>query len=226
MKATASNGVEIKTGDAVLVRDYKDQDWRYCHFSHIDKDDKNFPYCTSYMGSTFCIPYAGNEHLVGTRNNFVMPKKKFSYKEKQDNWIKRHDIKVGDKVKIRKKAKSEENGWETAWVDSMDKAVGKIGSITMIDNSTTGNVGIRVDVEGCGGYWYPYFVLAKVADGFEFKFGAKVKGTGAVDPHNNGRTGILINYDGDDPDYKYRVAFQTGSTSGETAWYSKIEYLD
>lgn len=226
MKAIASNGVEIKTGDAVLVRDYKDQDWRYCHFSHIDKDDKNFPYCTSYMGSTYCIPYEGNEHLVGTRNNFVIPKKKFPYKEKQDKWIKKHDIKVGDKVKITKKAKSEENGWETVWVPAMTDAVGKIGKITLIDTSETGNVGIMVNVEGYGDYWYPYFVLEKVEDSFEFKFGAKVRGTGAINPRYEGKEGILICYDDDDASYKYRVAFQTSETEGETAWFSEIEYLD
>ena len=73
MKAIASNGVEIKTGDEVLVRDDKNQNWKYCHFSHKDDDDTNCPYYSSYMCSTYCIPYKGNEDLVGTTKNFNEP---------------------------------------------------------------------------------------------------------------------------------------------------------
>lgn len=72
MKAIASNGAEIKTGDEVLVRDSKNCDWIYCYFSHTNKN-KERKYVTSRFECEYCIPYKGNEDLVGTTKNFVKP---------------------------------------------------------------------------------------------------------------------------------------------------------
>lgn len=62
--------VDIKTGyqfkpfDKVLVRDSYDDMWRACLFSHIRKGDGR--YVTTCLTWKFCIPYIGNESLLGT----------------------------------------------------------------------------------------------------------------------------------------------------------------
>lgn len=72
MKAIASNGVEIKTGDEVLVRDSTNSKWLYCLFSHTNKNEER-KYATSFTTCKYCIPYKGNESLVGTTKNFNEP---------------------------------------------------------------------------------------------------------------------------------------------------------
>lgn len=56
---------ELKPFDKVLVRDGDDEEWVCDFFSHIDE-------CNMYkcVGTWFkqCIPYEGNEHLLGTTN--------------------------------------------------------------------------------------------------------------------------------------------------------------
>lgn len=74
-----------------------------------------------------------------------------SYEERQAEWIKANDIKVGDKVMVTRKAVNCEDGWGNSWV--MDKYVGKIITIT----GFSGCAGIR-----CGDYAFPYFVIEKV----------------------------------------------------------------
>ena len=56
--------------DKVLVRDANDNPWMAAHFSHYQKDaELYYPYFAS--GSCFkqCIPYEGDEHLLGTTND-------------------------------------------------------------------------------------------------------------------------------------------------------------
>ena len=215
MKAIASNGVEIQTGDAVLVRDGKNTTWSYCHFSH-KKDDSYFPYCTSFTDSMYCIPYKGNEDLVGTTNDFVVPKSVI-YAEKQKQWIKKHNIKIGDKVRIIRKTDPQENGWEIRWISSMNNTIKKIGIITEISNQ-----GIKISVENTIGWWYPYHVLEKVEDKNEFRFGARVK----AELDFITITGILIGYCKYDNTYHIATNGDDENYIGDTYWCSKIEYLD
>lgn len=57
---------QFKPFDKVLVRDRDEQEWECSLFSHIDKEG-----CYVCVGSWWlqCIPYEGNEHLLGTTNN-------------------------------------------------------------------------------------------------------------------------------------------------------------
>lgn len=57
---------QFKPFDKVLVRDIDEQEWECSLFSHIDEED--YYVC---VGSWWlqCIPYEGNEHLLGTTNN-------------------------------------------------------------------------------------------------------------------------------------------------------------
>lgn len=56
---------QFKPFDKVLVRDIDENEWECDLFSHIDEED--YYVC---VGSWWlqCIPYEGNEHLLGTKN--------------------------------------------------------------------------------------------------------------------------------------------------------------
>ena len=58
--------IELKPFDKVLVRDSKSDYWRATLFSHINE---NGCYYCMWAGWTYCIPYEGNESLLGTNKN-------------------------------------------------------------------------------------------------------------------------------------------------------------
>lgn len=55
--------VELKSFDRVLVRNCKSENWRANLFGYIDKDGF---YCCVWANWAYCIPYIGNESLLGT----------------------------------------------------------------------------------------------------------------------------------------------------------------
>ena len=55
---------QFKPFEKVLVRDYIDDVWRASFFSHIKENDGR--YVTTCVTWKFCIPYIGNESLLGT----------------------------------------------------------------------------------------------------------------------------------------------------------------
>lgn len=55
--------VELKPFDKVLVRNNEYQNWRVNLVGYIDKDEY---YHCAFANWVYCIPYAGNEHLLGT----------------------------------------------------------------------------------------------------------------------------------------------------------------
>lgn len=60
--------LQFKPFEKVLVRDSYDDMWRASFFSHIKEDDGR--YVTTCLVWKICIPYEGNEHLLGTTDNF------------------------------------------------------------------------------------------------------------------------------------------------------------
>ena len=56
--------VELKPFDKVLVRDCKSDNWRANLFGYIGKKD-GYYHCV-YANWAYCIPYTGNESLLGT----------------------------------------------------------------------------------------------------------------------------------------------------------------
>nr|DAL65459.1 MAG TPA_asm: hypothetical protein [Caudoviricetes sp.] len=56
---------QLKPFDKVLVRINDKCDWVCNIFSHMDSDNE---YVCLYMRWPLCIPYEGNEHLLGTNN--------------------------------------------------------------------------------------------------------------------------------------------------------------
>lgn len=60
---------KFKPFDKVLIRDEDNQTWRVCLFSHY-REDLSCPYvCVGCSAYKQCIPYEGNEYLVGTTKN-------------------------------------------------------------------------------------------------------------------------------------------------------------
>lgn len=55
--------VELKPFDKVLIRDFGSQPWQVSLFSYKDSDSY---YCCNGCGWNQCIPYIGNESLLGT----------------------------------------------------------------------------------------------------------------------------------------------------------------
>lgn len=58
--------VELKPFDKVLVRQRETEEWRANIFSHIYKTDEYLDYVCIHGTWEFCIPYDGNEQLLGT----------------------------------------------------------------------------------------------------------------------------------------------------------------
>lgn len=53
----------------VLVRNDIDEEWTINLFSHYDEKDKAFPFICINDFYRYCIPYEGNEYLVGKTVN-------------------------------------------------------------------------------------------------------------------------------------------------------------
>ena len=69
-------------------------------------------------------------------------------------------IEVGDKVRIKRKAKDRELGWKNSWVEEMNIAVGKVGEV----RSDKGECGFTLHFsnKAINGFVFPFFVLEKV----------------------------------------------------------------
>ena len=60
-------GQEFKAYDRVLVRDKDDERWQAAFYDQYLADEEKFPHhVISGACFTQCIPYEGNEHLLGT----------------------------------------------------------------------------------------------------------------------------------------------------------------
>lgn len=78
---TVSYGLKVKTGDPVLMRDNELRPWTYSVFSHKrSREDVPYPYYSAGIIAAFCIPYKGNEHLVGTTDDYKAPEKPTKHK--------------------------------------------------------------------------------------------------------------------------------------------------
>lgn len=75
------------------------------------------------------------------------------YIERQNAFVAKHKLKIGDKVKVFRDAEMFELGWQNSWSRSMmDATVGK----TLTIGGFNGSSGIYLSKTGCN---YPYFVL-------------------------------------------------------------------
>ncbi len=88
----------------------------------------------------------------------------YRIKPNPEDYLKLHNasgLKVGDRVRVTRKAESHELGWRNGWVCTMDNMVGKVGVISIDD----GVHGFRLRFSGDESsipLGYPAFVLEKV----------------------------------------------------------------
>ena len=61
----------FKPFDKVLVRDEEENVWYANYFSHYKGNDEEYPYACIDSSYRYCIPYEGNEHLLGTTNLYT-----------------------------------------------------------------------------------------------------------------------------------------------------------
>ena len=123
--------------------------------------------CLSDVDSDATYPFEAED---GCDWCCIIRKNEPSYEERQAEWVKANNIKVGDKVRITRKCESHENGWKNAWVSLMNSEVGKVLEITREPEKR----GIFLGGEYFGGAYFPYFILEKVEEP-EFKIGDFVK---------------------------------------------------
>ena len=61
----------FKAFDKVLVRDAEGLEWYANYFSHYREYDQGYPYACMGVYYRYCIPYEGNEHLLGTTEPYT-----------------------------------------------------------------------------------------------------------------------------------------------------------
>ena len=65
-------GQKFKAFDRVLVRDEDQERWGVHLYSHYDSYNEEYAYrMVGNSGYAQCIPYEGNEHLLGTTDSYV-----------------------------------------------------------------------------------------------------------------------------------------------------------
>lgn len=67
---TVKSECPIKPFDKVLVRDDENNIWYANYFSHY-REDEDYPYACMDSSYRYCIPYEGNEHLLGTTDPYT-----------------------------------------------------------------------------------------------------------------------------------------------------------
>lgn len=87
--------------------------------------------------------------------NLFYPAPEPTYAERQAEWVKKHNLKVGDKVVVLRTAECREDGWCNDWVGSMNHMVG---------NSYTYNGAYDTGISLSCGFVWPYFVLEVVKE--------------------------------------------------------------
>lgn len=112
--------------------------------------------------------YLGNdEQDIGIRDFYYLVEKEKEVDTAKAYLVLQNDsgIKVGDKVKVLRKAKSYEMGWSQTWDREMDLCVGKEYIVKNVNS-----FGISIN-----GLYFPFFVLEKRENVIHFKVMDKLK---------------------------------------------------
>jgi len=105
------------------------------------------------MGRWTCTCEDQNiNNVVKGRHCFHIKRVREVYKKANQQPV----FKIGDRVMITRAAKTHERGWANSWVDVMNRAVGKIGTVVGI---SLGRFDIQVNVPNIGSWGFPSFVL-------------------------------------------------------------------
>lgn len=83
-----------------------------------------------------------------------------SYEERQAEWVKNHDVKVGDRVRLIRAASGGEDAWPNVWPCAAD---GWIGNILRVKDIASQNI-VCYNPDSDDWFGFPYFVLEKVME--------------------------------------------------------------
>ena len=82
----------------------------------------------------------------------------------QEKYLEGHrncGIKVGDRVRVMRKAEDYENGWGNCWADEMDAEIGK--TLIVVEDYKIYGFACQENLEENVPRWvYPHFVLEKI----------------------------------------------------------------
>ena len=90
--AIASDGTEIKSGDYILVRNSGSEQWVLNIFSHTNVNFCNYVVIGGHSYKS-CIPFKGNEHLVGRIESYKDTLKESCSKKQEKEPLSEKDIK-------------------------------------------------------------------------------------------------------------------------------------
>jgi hypothetical protein len=138
-------------------------------------------------------------------------------------------FKAGDKVKVLRKAKDYENGWENAWVSEMDERVGQIGTVVRHRKLLKDVILEFSGSEDTLGF--PEFVLELVPEAGEFAVGDRVRVEYSANSIWAGE-GFVPSFarvfvvDEVSPSGNIAVVMSTGGAAGEQGYFpaSQLEF--
>ena len=135
-----------------------------CYFGSNPKTVLDFANCNEkkFLRVLECIKPEEDNPFYDYKYDFpcIIVKKEETYSERAKKWIKENGLKKGDYVKVVRKAKDYEDGWDGRWTKERDYFIGKVIPVSDIGEST----GVILSYCCCdwAGYDFPYFVLEKV----------------------------------------------------------------
>lgn len=139
----------MKAKDLKAGQRFECYEREYVYTGFMDGDDL---ICVKECDDGYRVTGVWGGHEVTLIDEVSKP----SYLQRQSEWVEKHGLKVGDKVKVLRSAEYREGGWRDAWLSCMNEAVGKECVVDYVFSD-----GIRLGGDA-GGYGFPYFVLEPV----------------------------------------------------------------
>ena len=143
--------IESLIGKEVYISDVP----KYC-LCHANKNDSEYLAVLKAIRKDHVCPFLVKRQNINYEeaHSCIIVKKEPCYEDQVKQWIEENNIKVGDYVKVTRKAESREGGCDYLWNYRMDNSVGKI---LKVEEIKTPNGVITLEDSCC----YPYFVLEK-----------------------------------------------------------------
>ena len=144
-------GIESLIGKEVYISDVP----KYC-LCHANKNDSEYLAVLKAIRKDHVCPFLVKRQNINYEEAYscIIVKKEPCYEDQVKQWIEENNIKVGDYVKVTRRAENHTDGLDDYWYDLMGDSVGKILKVKEISNFIMLDNGIN----------YPYFVLEKVEE--------------------------------------------------------------
>lgn len=142
-------GIENLIGKEVYIGDVPK-----CCLRHANKNESDYLAVLIAIRKDNVYPFLVKRKSVNyeeTRSCIIV-KKEPCHEDQVKQWIEENNLKVGDYVKVTRRAENHADGLDDYWYDLMRDSVGKILKVKEISNFIMLENGIN----------YPYFVLEKV----------------------------------------------------------------